>query len=111
MCGVVVDGFDHREGVEMILLCVERLRGRGGRRVANAYAVEDEPLVDGLCRMRHEDSAAKVCFREDVREGSCVVDVETGKALLARQGVILKARKVAYWLMRRTSTVLRSKSS
>jgi len=68
MCGVVIDGLDLREGVQVVLFCVDELRCWVGRRVPNTDAVLDEPLVDGLSGMCHEDTTAKVGLGQDVRE-------------------------------------------
>ena len=67
MCGVEVDGLDHWECVEMILFSVHLNLGlRGARDVAHANRVLDQPLVDGLRRMRHEDAALEIRLREDI---------------------------------------------
>lgn len=77
MGSVVVDGFDLGEGGEVVGFGVERgaLIGGGGD-ILDAHRVLDEPLVDGLCRVGHEDAAAEVCFGEDVGEGGGMVEVE-----------------------------------
>lgn len=77
VCRVVVDGLDLRECVEMVLLGVDELRSWVGRRVADAYAVLDEPLVDGLGWMGHEDAASEVGLGQDIGEGGGMVDMET----------------------------------
>ncbi len=58
--GVVVNSLDLRKGIEMILLRVNQLLGRIGRCIAHPNTVLDQPLVDGLGGMCHEDSATKV---------------------------------------------------
>ncbi len=80
VCGVVVDGLDHGEGVEVVLLGVDELGGRVGGGVADAHTVLDEPLVDGLGRVCHEDAAAEVGLGQDIGERGGVVDVETGRS-------------------------------
>jgi hypothetical protein len=68
MCGVEVDGFDHGKGVEMVGLVVHldlRHLRRAGH-VAHADRILDEPFIDGLCGMCHEDSALEVGLCEDI---------------------------------------------
>ena len=77
MGGVVVDGLDLWKCIEMVLFGVDELRGWVGRRVADAHAVLDEPLVDGLGGMGHEDAALEVGLGQDIREGGGMVNVET----------------------------------
>lgn len=67
MCCVIVDGLDLRKSGEMVGFGVELNAGfRGGRDVPYTDTVLDEPLVDGLGRMRHEDTAFEICLRKDI---------------------------------------------
>ena len=50
--------------------------GRGGR-VAHSHIVLNEPFIDGLGCMGHENTAFEVGFAEDVGKGRRVVNVET----------------------------------
>lgn len=82
MCGVEVDGLDHGESVEMVCFSVHLYPGFGGAGdVAHADRVLYEPFVDGFGGMGHEYPALEVRLREDVRERSGMVDVETGLRL------------------------------
>lgn len=87
MCGVVVNSFDLGKRVQVIGFCVKlRSLFGGGSSIAitsgksfsfprlysfclpDPDAVLDEPLIDGFCRMGHENSAAEVCFRQNIGE-------------------------------------------
>lgn len=45
--------------------------------IAHSDVVLNEPFVDGLGGMRHEDAAFKVGLAEDIGKGGRVVNVET----------------------------------
>lgn len=92
---VVVDGLDLRERVEVVLLRIYRLRGwiRGG--VSNPHAVLDEPFVDGLRRVRHEDPAPEICLGQHVGKRGRVVDVEAWGMLVKVISAACTARSQA----------------
>lgn len=79
--GVIIDCLDLRKSIQMVLLCVYRRGGRAGGCVSNTDAVLDEPFVDSLGRMRHEDSAAEVGFGKDVWQGRGMINVKTAGML------------------------------
>ena len=67
MCGIKINGFDHRIGVEMVGLSVHLDLGLGvARHVAHADRVLDQPLVDCFGGMCHEDTALEVGLGQDV---------------------------------------------
>lgn len=43
----------------------------------------DKPFVDGFRRVSHEDSTFEVGFCQDVRQGSGMVEMETGGYLVS----------------------------
>lgn len=60
----------------MVLLGIHGLGGWVGGCVANPDTVRDEPLVDGLCWMRHEDSAFEICLCQHVGQRSGMVNMK-----------------------------------
>jgi len=64
---MVVNGFDHGEGREMVGFCVDRLAFGIRRGTANSNTILDEPFVDGFCRMCHEDPAFEVGLCQYIR--------------------------------------------
>lgn len=78
MSSVVVDGGDKGEGREMVILVVQLdslFRRRGC--IGDAYGILDEPFVDCLGGMGHEDSTAEVGFGKNVGEGGGMIEMET----------------------------------
>lgn len=75
---VEVDGFDLVERGDVVLFGVEggTLIG-GGRSIGHSDRVLDQPFVDGFGWVGHEDSAFEIGFCKDVREGGCMVEMET----------------------------------
>lgn len=83
MSGVVVDGFDRREGGEVIGFIVElNSVFRRRRHVADADRVLDEPFVDGFRWVSHEDATLEVRVCKDVGQRGGMVNVETGSHTL-----------------------------
>lgn len=80
--GVIVDGLDHVEGVGVILLGVDERGGWVGRGISDTDAVLDEPGVNGLGGVCHEDPAAEVGLGQDVGERGGMVDVKTSYKLV-----------------------------
>lgn len=87
MCCVEVDCFYQRECGQMIAF---RVQGgaliRGRRCVADSDVVLDQPFVDGLGSMGHEDSAFEVGLAENVGQCGGVVDVKAAvkKQIISR---------------------------
>ena len=61
----------------MVLLRVHGLNSRVGGSIANADTVLNEPLVDGLRWVCHENTTLEVGLCKDVGEGGGMVDMET----------------------------------
>lgn len=67
MCRVEVNGFNLREGGQVILLGIEGgTLVRRGSRVADSDIILDQPFVDGLCRVRHVYPSGEIRLAENI---------------------------------------------
>ena len=75
---VKIDRLDLREGVEVVLFVVEDIAlVRSGGGIGHPDGILDEPSIDRLCGVGHEDAAFEGSFGKDERKGGNVVEMET----------------------------------
>ncbi len=100
--GIVINCLDLRESREMVGLAIERglLIGVGGcipdarsayvchlrnhTFIPDSYTVLNQPLVDGLGGMGHEDSSLEVGLGHDIRQRSRMVEMETASESISK---------------------------
>lgn len=78
MGSIVIDSLDHRKGICVVLLCIHRLRRLVERCVANAHAILNEPSVNCLGGVCHEDPSLEVGLGQDIWQRGGMVQVKTG---------------------------------
>lgn len=74
---VEVNRLDQREGGQVVMLSIQGgALIRRGCRIAHTHVILDQPFVDGLGGMGHEDPALEIRLAENIWKSGRVVDVE-----------------------------------